>query len=107
MFTNVSGSDSRRDSANHCLSIDEVVRTIAEFLGLICRRSHESRRWSSLVKMALTCRMLYEPAMDALWKEAGSLHYLVRCFPEDVLDYYVDTKWECKRVVRARLPGIS
>lgn len=67
---------------HHCLKVEEIVRNIAD---LHVSEGHKSHK-SDVAHLAFSCRTLYEPAMDALWRELVSLKPLIRCLPEEVWD---------------------
>lgn len=67
-------SSGRQTAAHRTLIVAEVMnRVVSNF--------EKNEDYKSL---GLTCRSLYEPAMDGLWYELGSLDPLLRCFPADV-----------------------
>lgn len=60
---------------HRCLRVDEIVRNIAD---LHISEGHKS----DVAHLAFSCRTLYDPVMDALWRELNSLQPLLRCLPE-------------------------
>ena len=68
-----------------CLQVVEVVQHIAG-----CLSGSLAAEKQSLANMGLACRMLYDPAMNALWETLEdflSLHY---CLPDDIVQYEED-----------------
>lgn len=66
---------------HRCLIIDEILHNVAAHL-----TDDQSR-----LRMALSCRTFYEPAMDSLSSDSlGGLKPLVKCLPEDSTGMTVD-----------------
>ena len=62
-----------------CLQIDEVLRRITNDMVILSPGDS-----SQFLKLALTCRTFYEPAMDVLWgKYVTDMRSLILCLPED------------------------
>lgn len=59
-----------------CLYVDEILRVIA-------RHVTERPTW---LYMALTCKTLYGPAIDALWEALPGLYPLLPLLPEEALE---------------------
>ena len=60
---------------HQCLTILELLDSIAEYLGRTNKKS--------LTAFAATCRVFYDPGMNAIWKDMNSLKPLVKCFPRN------------------------
>ena len=54
----------------------------------------------TLVSMALTCRALFDPAMDTLWRDLGDPMRLVRVLPEHTFTLERDSSTALTIVVR-------
>lgn len=67
---------------HHCLTTVEVISLVCEELAIDPRKA----AYPALVRLAQTCRWMYEPAMNSLWYSLFDLAPLLRCFPEDVWD---------------------
>lgn len=65
--------------APQCLRIAEIVRTILSFLT-------GRGRNTDLLAIGLTCRSLFEPAMDELWREQYGILHLLNVFPDKCWD---------------------
>jgi hypothetical protein len=59
---------------HRCLKIEEILCIISKF----------TRCKSDLIALALTCRILRDPALEALWEHLQDLGPLIRCLPEDL-----------------------
>jgi hypothetical protein len=64
---------------HHCLRIAEILTMIMNFLVGDAERGN--REVLSLLK---TCKALYDPALDILWRDLDILAPLVMCLPGDV-----------------------
>ncbi|KAJ7772246.1 hypothetical protein B0H16DRAFT_166659 [Mycena metata] len=83
------------------LGILELVEMVCYNLGPHCHRAY-----GTLAALALTCRSLRDPALDALWNRQESLIPILLCMPADVFnvrpDLYSATPL---RVVRPLAPS--
>ena len=75
---------------HHCLRIREILTTIIHFLVEDAKRG--ARQVLPLLK---TCKALYEPALDVLWRDLDILAPLVMCLPGDV--------WKIKNKLLVRI----
>lgn len=66
---------------HRCLTILEVVCLVCEELAT---DRNPIAGYSALVRLAETCRLMYEPSMNSLWYGLDNIVPLLRCFPEDV-----------------------
>ena len=57
------------------------IAEIAEFIAA-CRLEDGRGYGTDLVSLALVCKALYEPAMDAKWREVRNFNELLRCLPD-------------------------
>ncbi|KAJ7658153.1 hypothetical protein DFH06DRAFT_1327441 [Mycena polygramma] len=71
---------------HRCLQIQEIIRIIA---GNLLRAPYCSFTnpgppldRKALASLARTCRLFSEIALDILWREPGSLLFLLKCFPQ-------------------------
>ena len=67
---------------HHCLTTIEVISLVCEELAT----DRKQVTYPALVRLAQTCRRMYEPSMNSLWYSLFDLAPLLRCFPEDVWD---------------------
>lgn len=73
-----------------CLLVNEIV---SEIIFHLLSDGYER----SIVNLGITCKALYEPAMDILWEDIDTLEPLLMCFPRGVWkidddDYVVGTE---------------
>ncbi|KAF7973486.1 hypothetical protein HWV62_15100 [Athelia sp. TMB] len=66
---------------HRCLMISEIVMNIAKEIG---EDGDGYEPWNTLAKLARTCRVFSEPALDALWRVQGSLLPVLRTMPTDL-----------------------
>ncbi|KAL0955620.1 hypothetical protein HGRIS_001853 [Hohenbuehelia grisea] len=66
-----------------CLRMPEVA-------GMVCDFLRTSQAFASLASLAQSCRVLQEPALDALWAEQDTLLNLIQCLPLDLWAVNVD-----------------
>ena len=76
----------RQETMHPCLTVDEVVRNIANLF--------HSKEAKSLLCLGLACRAFYDPAMDVLWRSLRSIDPLLRCLPRDVIANTSDRHFE-------------
>lgn len=70
-----------------CLLIPELALYIIHFLADDRPAWHDSRYLKNsrdVARLARTCKVLAEPALDVLWRTQHSLSPLVMCLPSDV-----------------------
>ena len=75
---------------HRCLEIDEILEHIISCFDLK----------ASLLSLALSGRVFYEPAMNALWHDVHDFSILLRLLPRDAVDsryegpdYYRSEHW--------------
>ncbi|OSC98807.1 hypothetical protein PYCCODRAFT_916029 [Trametes coccinea BRFM310] len=72
-----------------CLLLPDIFQRILDFVEVEVPdrfyASHNQDHWKngSLARLARTCRVFHEPALNALWKHQTTLAPLVRTLPED------------------------
>jgi hypothetical protein len=66
------------NAANRCLALSEITRQIAFTFDA-------KQDGSTLLNLALTSRILSEPALDALWKSLADWTRLLKLLPEHIL----------------------
>ncbi|KDQ51684.1 hypothetical protein JAAARDRAFT_210967 [Jaapia argillacea MUCL 33604] len=66
-----------------CLQLPELLSQIIEFLS---PDPPWAKGTSNLATLARTCRLFYEPALDALWEHQSDLGPLIKCMPKDLWD---------------------
>ncbi|EIW79851.1 hypothetical protein CONPUDRAFT_144981 [Coniophora puteana RWD-64-598 SS2] len=57
---------------------------VPELISMICSFLSGPKDSATLVALASTCKILRDPALDALWHDLRSLAHLVMCLPEDL-----------------------
>jgi hypothetical protein len=70
------------DSERHmhdCLHVSEIIR-------IICDELYLAGLEGSLARLARTCRVIQDPALDVLWNELCDLTPLLKCMPTDAWD---------------------
>ncbi|KAF7971655.1 hypothetical protein HWV62_20616 [Athelia sp. TMB] len=79
---------------HRCLMISEIILNIANEIEVNYERNEP---WNTLAKLARTCRVFSEPALNSLWRVQSSLEHLLRTMPEDLW-------WTDVDVLRPRRP---
>jgi hypothetical protein len=69
---------STSNAANRCLALNEIARQIAFTFDA-------EQDGSTLLNLALTSRVLLEPALDALWNRLDDWTCLLKLLPEEIL----------------------
>jgi hypothetical protein len=63
---------------HHCLRIAEILAIVLHFLV-----EDANRGAREILPLLKTCKALYEPALDILWRDLDILAPLVMCLPGD------------------------
>ena len=74
---------------HRCLVVSDIVLEIVDDLSPPPgERLYHPQKFSmelrTLAVMARSCKIFYEPCMDALWKVNHSLEHITRCLPPSV-----------------------
>lgn len=67
---------------HRCLEVYDIVLVVVEFLNFL-DHAHPNEP-CNLLSFGLSCRHLFDPAMDILWSTQEDLYNLVKCMPSDL-----------------------